>query len=75
MIESEIKEIIRSALPDAEVSIQDLNGLGNHLRLEVASVEFRGLSRIACHKKVQDLFESQLADGSLHALSLKTIEK
>lgn len=67
----ELKTRIEQALPGAEVSVEDLNGTGDHFRAEVVSEKFDGLSRIEQHKLVYDVFGNEIG-GPIHALSLKT---
>ena len=67
----ELKERIASALPGAEVSVEDLTGGGDHFRAEVVSDRFAGLSRIEQHKLVYDVFGDEVG-GPIHALSIKT---
>jgi len=67
----ELEQRIASALPGAEVSVEDLTGGGDHFRAEVVSDHFAGLSRIEQHKLVYDVFGSDVG-GAIHALSIKT---
>jgi stress-induced morphogen len=67
----EMKARIESALPDARAEVVDLTGTGDHFRAEVVSPAFAGLSRIAQHKLVYDVFGADIG-GPIHALSLKT---
>jgi stress-induced morphogen len=67
----ELKQRIEQALPGAQVSVEDLNGTGDHFRAEVVSDRFEGLSRIEQHKLVYDVFGNEIG-GPIHALSLKT---
>ena len=67
----ELEQRIASALPGAEVSVEDLTGGGDHFRAEVVSDQFAGLSRIEQHKLVYDVFGSDVG-GAIHALSIKT---
>ena len=67
----ELEQRIASALPGAEVSVEDLTGGGDHFRAEVISDRFDGLSRIDQHKLVYDVFGSEVG-GPIHALSIKT---
>jgi len=48
----EIKAAIQNALPDAEVTVEDLNGGGDHLQVGVISKDFKGLSLIKQHQIV-----------------------
>jgi stress-induced morphogen len=67
----EVKQRIEDALPGASAEVQDLNGGGDHFRAEVVSERFEGLSRIAQHRLVYDIFGADIG-GPIHALSLKT---
>ena len=67
----ELQERIASALPGAEVRVEDLTGGGDHFRAEIVSDRFEGLSRIEQHKLVYDVFGDEIG-GAIHALSIKT---
>jgi hypothetical protein len=43
---NEIEALIKAALPDATVTIDDLAGDGDHYAATVVSEQFRGLSRV-----------------------------
>jgi stress-induced morphogen len=68
---NELKERIETALPGAEVAVEDLTGGGDHFRAEIVSDRFDGLSLIQQHKLVYDVFGSEVG-GPIHALSIKT---
>jgi stress-induced morphogen len=67
----ELQERIATALPGAEVRVEDLTGGGDHFRAEVVSDRFEGLSRIQQHKLIYDVFGDEVG-GPIHALSIKT---
>jgi stress-induced morphogen len=69
----EVKEMIERALPGAEVEVVDETGTGDHLRAVVAAPQFAGLSRIDQHRLVKAAVQERMEDGSIHALSVKTI--
>ena len=48
----EIEALIKEALPDAVIEIQDLAGDGNHYSATVTSSNFSGKSKIEQHKMV-----------------------
>jgi len=48
----QIKALIKAALPDAEVTIRDLAGDGDHYAAEVVSESFRGKNRVQQHQMV-----------------------
>jgi hypothetical protein len=47
----EIESMIKAALPDAEVTIRDLAGDGDHYAATVISETFRGKSRVQQHQR------------------------
>jgi stress-induced morphogen len=67
----EIKQRIEAALPGAAAEVEDYTGGGDHFRATVVSPAFDGLSRIAQHRLVYDVFGAEVG-GAIHALSLKT---
>lgn len=71
MTADEIAGMIRAALPDAEVTITDLAGDGEHYAARVVSAAFAGLTRVAQHKQVYDALGGRMG-GVLHALQLTT---
>jgi stress-induced morphogen len=71
---SEIEAAIRAALPDAEITITDLAGDGDHYAAMVASVAFKGKTRVQQHKMVYEALSGRMG-GQLHALSLQTSVK
>ncbi len=68
---AEIERLIRAALPDARVEIQDLAGDGDHYRAIVTSEAFRGKSRLQQHQLVYRALGEKMG-GALHALALET---
>ena len=68
---SEIERLIKAALPDALVEIQDLAGDGDHYAAHVVSAAFVGRPRIAQHKLVYAALGERMG-GELHALQLTT---
>ncbi len=67
----EIETLIRAALPDADVTITDLAGDGDHYSAHVVSEAFRGKTRVAQHKLVYEALGGRMG-GALHALQLTT---
>ena len=67
----ELEERIQTALPGAQVTVEDLTGGGDHFRAEVVSDRFEGMSRIEQHKLVYGVFGDEVG-GPIHALSIKT---
>ena len=71
MTAEEIEGMIRAALPDAEVTIRDLAGDGDHYAAHVVSAAFADKSRVAQHKLVYDALGGRMG-GELHALQVTT---
>ncbi len=71
MSAKEIEELIRTKLPDAEVTIKDLAGDGDHYAALVVSAAFRGKTRVQQHQMVYDALGGNMG-GALHALALQT---
>ena len=71
MAASEIEALIRAALPDARVTIEDLAGDGDHYAATVVSDVFRGKSRVQQHQLVFAALRGRMG-GELHALALQT---
>ena len=70
----EIKTLIKEAMPDAIVEIQDLAGDGNHYSATITSSQFSGKSKIEQHKMVYNSLKGRMGN-ELHALAIKTKEK
>ena len=63
----ELKQRIEAGIPGASANV---TGDGAHFEAVVAAPAFAGLSRIAQHKLVYDVFGTELGDR-IHALSIK----
>ncbi len=68
---AEIEALIRAAMPDAQVTIEDLAGDGDHYAATVVSEAFRGKSRVQQHQLVYAALRGRMG-GELHALALQT---
>jgi len=71
MTSDEIRVLICEGLPDAQVTIEDLAGDGNHYRAHVVAPGFRGKSRVQQHQMVYRALGGRMG-GELHALALTT---
>ena len=67
----DIEAMIKQAIPDAEVTIRDLAGDGDHYAAPVISEAFRGKSRVQQHQIVYSALQGRMG-GVLHALALQT---
>lgn len=73
MAASEIERLICEAIPDAEVTIRDLAGDGDHYAARVVSASFAGMPRVKQHQRVYAALGGRMG-GELHALQLATAE-
>ena len=69
----EIKSLIKKAIPDAEITIEDLAGDDNHYSATIKSKVFTGKSKIEQHKLVYKALKGKMGN-ELHALTLNTME-
>ena len=71
---AEIEMLIRTAFPQAKVTITDLAGDGNHYAAEVIDESFRGQNRVQQQRAVYAALKDKMAGshGDLHALALTT---
>ena len=68
---TEIVELIKQGIPDAEVRIEDLRGDGDHYAAYVVSPQFAGLTRVRQHQMVYRALQGRMGN-ELHALALQT---
>ena len=69
----EIRNLIKDAMPDAEITIRDLAGDSNHYSATIKSKIFTGKSKIEQHKLVYKALKGKMGN-ELHALALNTME-
>ena len=68
----ELENLIKEAIPDAEVSIKDLAGDENHYSATIKSKIFTGKSKIDQHKLVYKALKGKMGN-ELHALAINTM--
>jgi acid stress-induced BolA-like protein IbaG/YrbA len=64
----ELRQRIEAGIPGASAEVV---GDGHHFEAVVSAPSFAGLTRIAQHKLVYDVFGAEVGDR-IHALSIKT---
>ena len=69
----EIKSLIKEAMPDAEIIIQDLAGDDNHYSATIKSKLFAGKTKIEQHKLVYKALKGKMGN-ELHALAINTMD-
>ena len=68
---NEIKKLILSSIPDANIEIKDLMGDSNHYAATIKSSQFNNISKIEQHKLVYKSLKGKMGN-ELHALSITT---
>ena len=68
---AELEGALRAAFPDAEVTVTDLAGDGDHYRVRVVSAAFAGAPRLRQHQMVYAALKGRVG-GELHALAVET---
>jgi stress-induced morphogen len=68
---ADLESRLRAAFPDAEITITDLAGDGDHYKARIVSPVFAGLPRVRQHQLVNKALADVLG-GALHALQLET---
>jgi stress-induced morphogen len=66
-----IEKLIKDGLPDAQVTIEDLRGDGDHYAARVVSSAFKGKNRVQQHQMVYQALKGRMGN-ELHALALQT---
>lgn len=64
-----IRNMIQNAITDSQV---ETSGADCNFTVVVTSPEFEGKSPLQRHRMVNEVFKDHLANGELHALSIKT---
>jgi stress-induced morphogen len=67
----EIERLIKEALPDAQVTIEDLRGDGDHYAALIVSAAFVGKTKVQQHQLVYQALQGRMGT-TLHALALTT---
>jgi stress-induced morphogen len=69
----ELKRRIEAHLPGSSAEVVDTTGTEDHFRAHVRAPQFAGLPLIEQHRLVYAAVQDMLDDGSIHALSMKTV--
>ncbi len=67
----QLDSLLKEVFHDAEITIQDLAGDGDHYSVIVKSAQFKDKTRVQQHKMVYDALKGAMA-AELHALAIKT---
>jgi acid stress-induced BolA-like protein IbaG/YrbA len=72
MDNKEIEDLLKSALSLAEVRV---TSDGSHFQIIAVSDTFEGMSRVKKQQAIYAPLSAQIADGSMHAISIKTFSE
>ena len=74
MVAEDIEALIRAEFPQAQITITDMAGDGNHYAAEVIDESFRGKNRVQQQRMVLAALKGAMdgANAPLHALALTT---
>ena len=61
----EIRNLIKKAMPDAEITIKDLAGDDNHYSATIKSKLFSGKTKIEQHKLVYKALNGKMGNGQM----------
>ena len=72
--QTELEKLIQVAFPNAQITIRDLAGDGNHYSALVVDESFRGKNRVQQQRAVYAALKGKMdgSNGELHALALTT---
>ena len=68
---ADIEGLIKQAIPDAKITIEDLRGDGDHYAAYIVSPAFKGKTRVQQHQMVYQALQGRMGN-ELHALALQT---
>ena len=66
---------VRTALPDAEVSVTDRTGTKDHFSIRVVSDHFKGKGLLDRHRLIYRALDEPLKDGRIHAVEIKALTR
>ena len=69
--QTDLEAILKDGFPDAQITIEDLAGDGDHYKARIVSSAFAGLPRVKQHQLVYAALKGRMG-GELHALALET---
>ncbi len=67
----DVKQLLLTAFPDAQVELEDLTGTQDHYQAVVVSAAFEGQTSVQQHRLVYQALNDAMK-GPIHALALRT---
>ncbi|MEI7932246.1 MAG: BolA family transcriptional regulator [Alphaproteobacteria bacterium] len=71
MAQAQLEAELRKAFPNAQITIEDLAGDGDHYKARIVDESFHGMPRVRQHQLVYAALGGKVG-GELHALALET---
>lgn len=72
MQSEQVKQLLGEHLPECDIEV---NGDGNHFDITVVGDVFEGLNAVKKQQLVYAALNPQIADGSIHAVNMKTFTR
>ena len=69
---ADIESRIKAAIPDAQVTLEDLTGTKDHWKARIVSSAFAGKSLVERHRLINAALAEELK-GPIHALTMDTL--
>jgi stress-induced morphogen len=69
---AQLESLLRDAFPEANFTVADRTGGGDHFQVAVTSPRFNGLSLLQQHRLVNEALGEPLRDGTIHELRIRT---
>ena len=66
-----MQQRLEAAYPEAELTVEDTAGDNRHFAVSIYAPQLNGLSRVAQHKAVMEVFHKEFGTGEVHALSIR----
>ncbi len=66
----QIQDLLQSALPDCEISV---NGEGGKFQVLAIGEAFNGLNPVKRQQKVYQILNPHIASGAIHAVSMRLL--
>jgi len=70
-----VADYIRKVIPEAAVTVTDLTGTLDHLRVRVVSDQFKGKGLLDRHRMIYQALDEPMKDGRIHALEIRAVTK
>lgn len=70
----EIEERVTGSFRECQVAVYDLTGIGESFEIRLSTPDLIDKSRVERHQEVMSLFDGELKEGKIHALTIKYLK-